>query len=113
MEDATMAGHRREAGVTNDLGIGEGTWMIRPGLSGVKDVHVDLLEMILSKKPITLEKWASVHRLGRTPAFLWKTSRRVGKSLKGRVSGEKSAYIEAAIEADAKELRLTARTDWD
>jgi hypothetical protein len=84
-----------------------------PGLAPVRDRHLDLLAMIVDRKATTLETWASDHRLGRTTLFDWKASRSSGKSFKGRVSAEKSAEIEAAIEADAAELGLTTRTDSD
>lgn len=83
------------------------------GLRPVRDSHLELLEMILDKKATTWEKWASRHRLGRTTVFDWKSGRSAGKSLKGKVSEEKSAEIEVAIEADAASLGLTTRTDSD
>jgi hypothetical protein len=70
-------------------------------------------ERILKKKAATFETWARGHRFGRTTVFDWKAGRGVGKSSKGKVSVEKSAEIEAAIEADARELGLTPRTDSD
>jgi hypothetical protein len=79
----------------------------------MKDAHLARLEMILQKNTTTLEKWASSHKLGRTSVFDWKFGRRVGKSLKGKVSREKSAEIEGAIDADAAQLGLTTRTDSD
>jgi hypothetical protein len=81
-----------------------------PGLAPVRDRHLDLLAMIVDRKAITLEGWANAHGLGRTTLFDWKACRSSGKSFKGRVSAEKSAEIEVAIEADAAELGLTTRT---
>jgi hypothetical protein len=83
------------------------------GLSPVRDAHLDLLEMILDKRATTLEKWASQHKLGRTTVFDWKSGRSAGKSLKGKVSVEKSTQIEETIQADAATLGLTTRTDSD
>jgi hypothetical protein len=79
----------------------------------VKDVHLDLLEMILKKNATTLEKWARRHRLARTTVFDWKSCRRSGKSYRGKVSSEKSGEIQKAIENDAAELGLTTRTNSD
>jgi hypothetical protein len=102
-----------DSNATPDRFAGENTAEGAPGLAPVRDRHLDLLAMIVDRKATTLETWASVHRLGRTTLFDWKASRSSGKSFKGRVSVEKSAYIEAAIEADAAELGLTTRTDSD
>lgn len=79
----------------------------------VKDAHVDLLEAILNKGPTTLEKWAKEHKLGRTTVFDWKALRSAGKSLTGKVSTEKSAEIEQAIDKEAKALGLRTRTSSD
>lgn len=77
------------------------------------DPHLSLLETILEKRFTTLEKWAREHKLGRTTVFEWKSLRSAGEPLKGKVSPEKSAAIEKAIEEDAKTLGLTTRTDSD
>jgi hypothetical protein len=79
----------------------------------VKDLHLDLLEKILSKNTTTLEKWANKHKFGRTTVFDWKSRRRSGKSPRGKISSEKSGEIQKAIEKDAAELGLTTRTSSD
>jgi hypothetical protein len=79
----------------------------------IEDAHVDLLEAILNRGPTTLEKWAKEHKLGRTTVFDWKALRIAGKSLSGKVSTEKSAEIEEAIDRDAKALGLGTRTNSD
>jgi len=81
----------------------------------VADAYIDALEAILAKRPTTLEKWATDHRLARTTVFDWKAARLSGKSLAGKISDPKCAEIEKAIEKDAKalglELGLAARTN--
>jgi hypothetical protein len=67
---------------------------------------VNLLVAILDKVPTTLEKWAKANNLGRTTVFDWKALRSAGKSLIGKVSTEKSAEIEEAIDRDAQTLGL-------
>jgi hypothetical protein len=86
---------------------------IHAGPVPAQDAHVALLEMILTKGPTTLEKWASAHRIGRTTVFDWKSLRSAGKSLHGKVSVEKTASIEEAIENDARALGLDTRTNSD
>jgi len=75
--------------------------------------HVKRLVEICAKKNITLEGWASGHRLGRTSVFDWKAARGAGTSLKGKVSDAMSNRIEAAIEEDAMALGLATRTSPD
>jgi hypothetical protein len=75
--------------------------------------HVALLDIILAKRPTTLAKWASAHKLGRTTVFDWKAAQVSGKPLKGKVSDSKIAAIEKAIDDDAKALGLVTRTDSD
>src|SRR5262249_23941089 len=89
----------------------QSTTVGEPG--SAKDAHLDLLEMILKKRPTTLEKWASGHKLGRTTVFDWKSCRSSNKPFKGKVSAEKIAGILKAIEDDAAELGLITRTDSD
>jgi len=84
-----------------------------PAQLPVKDEHLNLLKMILEKRPTTLEKWAGEHKLGRTTVFDWKAGRGAGKSLKGKVSDAKITAIEKAIEDDAKALGLPTRTRSD
>jgi hypothetical protein len=102
-----------DSSATHASFAGENTEKGALGLAPVRDRLLELLAMIVNRKAITLEAWASDHKLGRTTLFDWKASRSSGKSFKGRVSTEKSAEIEAAIEADAAELGLTTRTDSD
>ncbi|MEO8591971.1 MAG: hypothetical protein ABI759_01505 [Candidatus Solibacter sp.] len=70
----------------------------------------DLLLRIVAKRNITIERWAADHKLGRTTVFDWKASQLAGKSAQGKVSAEKSAAIENAIEKDAEALGLATRT---
>lgn len=74
---------------------------------------VDLLLKVVAKKTISIETWASDHRLGRTTVFDWKAARIAGKAMKGRVSDSKIAAIEKAIRDDAKVLGLATRTRSD
>jgi len=71
---------------------------------------VALLNAIVEKKATSLEKWAAQHRFGRTTIFDWKAALVADRSLKGRVSDQKVAAIEKAIEDDAQALGLGART---
>ena len=77
------------------------------------NVHVDLLDCILRKRNIPIETWAADHNFGRTTLFDWKAGRLAGKPLKGKVSEEKSAAIEDAIEKDGEALGLITRTSSD
>jgi hypothetical protein len=70
------------------------------------ETHVSLLDKIVEKEQITIERWAADHRVGRTTVFDWKALRQAGKPLKGKVSSEMSTAIEEAIEKHAKELGL-------
>jgi hypothetical protein len=106
-------GEGEEARASNDFAKAEDAAVTQSRPAPVKDLHLALLEMVLKKRATTVEKWASGHRLGRTTVFDWKACRSVGKSSQGKVSGEKSADIEAAIGADAAELGLMTRTGSD
>ena len=77
------------------------------------DSHVLLLERILEKRQLTLEKWAQEKKFGRTTVFDWKSRRHARKPLKGKVSVEKCKAIAAAIEKEAKELGLPTRIGSD
>jgi hypothetical protein len=75
--------------------------------------HVTLLERIVAKTNVSFETWVDDHNFGRTTFFDWKAARVNAKSLKGKVSSQKSTEIEKAIEEDAAELGLTTRTGSD
>jgi hypothetical protein len=76
-----------------------------------KDRHLILLEAILEQT--TVEKWAHLHRVGRTTVFDWLRLRRANQPIKGKVGVKKNAAIESAIEEEAEKLGLTPRTSSD
>jgi len=79
----------------------------------IRDAYVELLEAVVAKMQISIETWVGDHKhLARSTVFEWKSLRRAGKSLKGRISTDKSDEIELAIQKDAEKLGLT-RSDSD
>jgi hypothetical protein len=72
-----------------------------------------LLQKIADQKNITIETWAKDHGFGRSTVFDWKTCRSKGLPLTGKVSADKAAAIETAIDTDAAVLGLITRTGSD